>query len=168
MRYKKDQLITMAEERNLPSHGIKMEISKRIAKYDSDRAEKDWKVISSNKNSVKVNIPKKGEYTYFYKEGSNKAGCGKNIEEYELTYSDSSWSCSCMGFSYRRYCSHIDNVPQEIKDLLENQKAISIKDPIKEGAKEAFRQTYNHETGKMEPIYKEDGSKMSAHDEFWT
>ena len=45
-QYKKEWLIRIYKERNLNSEGLKEDLCLRIAGYDSEKATKDWKIIS--------------------------------------------------------------------------------------------------------------------------
>ena len=47
MKYKKNQLILMAKDRNILYNGKnKLKLSEEIAKYDLDRYSRDWDAIS--------------------------------------------------------------------------------------------------------------------------
>lgn len=36
-----------------------------------------------------------------------------NGKQYDVTFNGNSWSCTCLGFGYRRKCRHIEKVKQK-------------------------------------------------------
>ncbi len=41
----------------------------------------------------------------------------KGKTKYKVAFRSGSWSCSCSGFSFRRKCTHIDGVKNDLKKL---------------------------------------------------
>lgn len=41
----------------------------------------------------------------------------KGKATYKVSYKNSSWNCTCSGFSFRRKCSHVDGVKKDLKKL---------------------------------------------------
>ena len=133
----------------------------------------DLWVINEDCTVVPVDIPKKGVYEYIHIKGERSVLCAKEDKEYSLNYLGGSWMCACRGFTYRRHCSHIDNVPEEIENLIDDQN-LDPKNPKKDedsvfvrAAKGAFMNEWDDDLKKMVPILNNDGSRQSAYDGFW-
>lgn len=131
-----------------------------------------WK-INDQIIKIKVDIPRKGWYNYIWEDGIIVL-CQRDKKTYELgCYGDKSWTCSCPGFAYRRHCSHIMNIPDEIREKVEKVDPYKNSDnvgdgPCVEAAKNAFVNKWNPETEKMEPVLDKDGNRVSAFDQYWS